>query len=44
MATGAIDPSDLSHRLSSLPLEEGGEGESATLFEAGEGRCSRRHS
>ena len=42
MATGAIDPSDLSHRLSSLPVEddtEGGEeeGEGAALFGATDG-------
>lgn len=40
MATGvggSVDPSDLSRRLSSLPLEDEGEGESATLFGGGEG-------
>ena len=42
MATGVagpIDPSDLSDRLSSLPLEDG-EGESAPLFGASEGELT----
>ena len=42
MATGVagpIDPSDLSDRLSSLPLEDG-EGESASLFGASEGELT----
>ena len=46
-ATGPIDPTDLSQRLSSLPLEdntEGGggggeEGESAALFGVNDGTC-----